>query len=58
MTPCREHHGCADGKIGVIEQGEYLRDLFIRDEPGVDGFLSNLLEVCSKQAFAGILREG
>ncbi len=51
--PCSEHHGCADSKIRVIEQHEYLIDLLVGDEPGVDGLLPNLLEVGTKQACAG-----
>src|SRR5262249_26976099 len=51
--PCSEHHGCADGKLGVIKQREDLRDLLIRDESGVDGLLSNLLEVGTHQVCAG-----
>src|SRR5579864_1658525 len=52
-TPCGEHHGCADGKVGVIEQREHVRDLLVRDEPGAHGLLPNLLEVGSIQTRAG-----
>src|SRR6266567_4098777 len=48
--PGCEHHGGADGEIRVIQQGEHLRDLLVRDEPGARGLLSNLLEIRPSQA--------
>src|SRR5260370_5979702 len=52
-TPSGEHHGCADGKVGVIEQREHVRDLLVRDESSSDGLLPNLLEVGTDQVCAG-----
>ena len=43
--PGREHEVLTDGKVGVIEQGEYLVNLLVRDEPGARGLLPNLFEV-------------
>src|SRR6266705_6705160 len=48
--PGREHQGGADGKLRVIQQGEHLCDLLVRDEPGALGLLSNLLEIRPSQA--------
>src|SRR5260370_30037940 len=36
-----------------MEQREDVRDLLVRDEPGFDGLLSNLPEICTNQARAG-----
>jgi hypothetical protein len=47
--PGREHHGGADGELRVIQQGEHLRDLLVRDELGTRGLFSNLLEIRPSQ---------
>src|SRR5215469_9001380 len=52
MPPCGEQYGSAEGEIGGIEEGEHLRDLLVRDEPGAHGLLSNLLKARTSQACA------
>src|SRR5579859_403649 len=49
-TPCGEQDGGAEGEIRVIEEGEYLRYLLVRDQPGVHGLLSDLLKARASQA--------